>query len=84
MTEESNFIFGEFWGDVKCKHKDHQVRIINVGRSHYAVCDKCKDYTWLGSNLMSNWKYESEELWKKNSDLLRKYGQYQKSLKNPA
>jgi hypothetical protein len=71
--EVGNFVIGEFWGDVECKYEGHEVRLINIGRSHYAVCDKCKTFIWLGSNLSSSWRYEDETIWKENTILLRQY-----------
>jgi hypothetical protein len=71
--EVGNFVIREFWGDVECKHEGHEVRLINVGRSHYAVCDKCETFIWLGSNLSSSWRYENETIWQKNAELLERY-----------
>lgn len=71
--EVGNFVIGEFWGDVECKNEGHEVRLINIGRSHYAVCDKCKAFIWLGSNLSSSWRYEDEIIWQENANLLEQY-----------
>ena len=71
--EVGNFVIGDFWGDVECRHDGHEARLINIGRSHYVVCDKCKTFLWLGSNLSSNWRYENETIWQKNSELLENY-----------
>jgi len=67
-----NFTIGEIWCDVSCKH-GHQIRIINIYRSHYAICDECKTYLWLGCNLSSSWNYENEEIWEANRKIIQEY-----------
>lgn len=71
MIKKANFIIGLCWCDLSCSLK-HKVRIVNIGRAHYGVCDKCKTYILLGSNLIS-WRDENPEIWKENQQLLRGY-----------
>ena len=70
-----NFIIGEFFGDVKCRH-GHEIRIFNINRGHWAACDTCRTCTFLGSNLMSSWRHESEATWRANAESLEGYKQY--------
>lgn len=46
---------------------------INVGRNHYMVCDTDKVYWCIGSNLMSGWRQENEEIWRANAEHLSGY-----------
>ena len=50
-----NFVLGECFADVKCRH-GHETRLFNIGRGHFVACDKCRTYIHVGSNLMSNWR----------------------------
>ena len=67
-----NFVFGEFFADVKCRH-GHEVRMFNIGRGHFIACDKCKTYIFVGSNLLRCWREENKEIWQKNSDSVKGY-----------
>jgi hypothetical protein len=67
-----NFAIGEAWCDVKCKY-GHEIRMLNIGRGHWAVCDICKSAIFLGSNLASSWRDESEDDWVRNSDSINGY-----------
>jgi len=39
----------------------------NVGRENYVCCDEHNVFWCLGSNIISSWRDESEELWQQNS-----------------
>jgi len=67
-----NFDLGTFFGDVKCVH-GHETRLFNIGRGHYVACDKCRSYIFVGSNLMSCWRQENEDIWQKNFDSIKGY-----------
>ena len=60
-----NFELGDCFTEVKCKY-GHEIRIFNISRGHYAACDKCRTFIFLGSNLMSNWREENEGIWQLN------------------
>jgi hypothetical protein len=47
--------------------------IWNIGRDHWAVCHLHKTKWYIGSNLFSNWRRESEEDWLSNEYRLRHY-----------
>ena len=61
----SNFSMGQCWCDVSCKH-GHPVRMMNIKRNHYIVCDTCRTFVWIGSNLSSIWRYETDKDWSMN------------------
>lgn len=67
-----NFVFGDWAGDVKCRH-GHEVRLFNVNRGHWVACDKCKTYAFIGSNLWSSWRSENEAIWRKNHEDVQGY-----------
>jgi hypothetical protein len=56
-----NFVLGEFFGDVKCRH-GHEARLFSIGRGHFVACDGCRTYVCVGSKLMSNWRQEDETI----------------------
>lgn len=59
-----------FGGCPECGRNDGY---LNVGREHWGMCDKHKTKWWIGSNLFSSWKEETEEEWKKNAERLSAY-----------
>jgi len=72
MATADNFVLGDFFGDVKCRF-GHEVRMFNISRGHFIACDKCKTYIFVGSNLMSSWRQENKDIWRKNSDSVKDY-----------
>jgi len=67
-----NFVLGECFADVKCRH-GHETRLFNIGRGHFVACDRCRTYLHVGSNLMSTWRQESEAVWQRNNDSVEGY-----------
>jgi len=67
-----DFVLGECFADVKCRH-GHETRLFNIGRGHFVACDTCRTYIHVGSNLMSNWRQEDEEVWQRNNDSVEAY-----------
>ena len=67
-----NFFLGECFADIKCRH-GHSTRLFNVGRDHFVACDSCRTFIHVGSNLMSNWRQESEAEWRRNKESVRGY-----------
>jgi len=67
-----NFLTGDFFGDVECRH-GHPVRLFNIGRGHFVACDSCRTFLHVGSNLMSNWREETEDIWRRNSQSISGY-----------
>ena len=67
-----NFDLGECFCDVKCR-RGHKIRLFNIGRCHYVACDTCRTYIFVGGNLMSSWRYENEDIWRKNFESKKGY-----------
>jgi hypothetical protein len=53
-----------------CACGEDQSHYVNVGRSHFFVCDVHRTFWWIGSNLFSSWRDETEEDWRRNAALL--------------
>ena len=67
-----NFELGECFCDARCRH-GHKLRFLNIGRGHYLVCDGCRTFVFIGSNLVGSWRQEKEDVWRANWDSLRGY-----------
>jgi hypothetical protein len=65
MTEATS---NNYFGD--CPHCLKSNGILNVGRNHFGVCDEHKVFWWIGSNVFSGWKDETEEEWQRNEEKL--------------
>ena len=46
---------------------------MNVGRDHWGYCTTHAVRWWIGSNLFSYWRYESEEWFERNASILTGY-----------
>ena len=68
----ANFDLGECFCDVRCRY-GHATRLFNVGRNHYVACDTCRTYMFVGSNLMSSWRWENRETWQQNRESVGGY-----------
>jgi hypothetical protein len=44
-----------------CPHCHDYSDIINIGRSHWMICETHKTKWWLGSNLFSSWRDQTED-----------------------
>ena len=62
-----NFAVGVCFGEVRCVH-GHPVRLFNIRRGHWVACDRCRTYIYVGSNLMSSWRSETEAIWRANDE----------------
>lgn len=67
-----NFVLGDVFGVVSCRY-GHEMRIFNIRRAHFAACDRCRTYIWLGTNMMSCWREENKDIWQRNSDSVGGY-----------
>ena len=63
---------GECFCEVKCL-RGHPVRLFNIHRAHVVACDTCKVYVVVGSNLMGNWRQETEGIWQANWERIQGY-----------
>jgi len=71
MGDVIEFPEPNYFGDCpKCGRNDGY---INIGRGHWFVCDRHKTKWYIGSNLFSCWKDETEEMWLRNADELANY-----------
>jgi hypothetical protein len=50
-----------------------QQGVLNVGRAHLACCHTHKKYWYVGSNVFSAWREETEADWEKNKATLETY-----------
>ena len=46
---------------------------LNIGRGHWKVCHAHKVRWFVGENLFSTWKDETENDWRRNHDLIGAY-----------
>ena len=67
-----NFDLGECFCDARCRY-GHKTRFFNVGRCHYLACDICRTFIFLGSNLVSSWRHEDEDVWEANCRSIEGY-----------
>jgi hypothetical protein len=67
-----NFDLGDCFCDVRCR-RGHPTRLFNLGRGHVVACDECRTFIFVGSNLMSSWRAENSDIWKRNRDSIKGY-----------
>lgn len=67
------FKIGDFAFDIECSCKKGQLLYLNIRRNHYAFCDNCKEKLYVGSNLLSSWRFETKKEWKKNFEKIKDY-----------
>ena len=67
-----NFDMVTFFGDLTCR-QGHETRLFNIGRAHYVACDRCRSYVHVGGNLMSSWRQENKQIWRRNLESTRGY-----------
>ena len=61
---------GYFGGCPECERDDDY---LNVGKSHWFVCDEHKTTWFVGSNLFCSWREQSQEVWEENARQLSEY-----------
>ena len=60
-----------YWGH--CRHPQHRNYYINLGRAHWMVCDECKIKWFVGENLFSSWRGQTEHMWQRNWEHIKRY-----------
>ena len=55
-----------FGGCPKCG----KATFLNVGRHHYLTCNEHKVYWYIGANIFSGWRDETEADWLRNQSIL--------------
>lgn len=58
------------WGNCECGSIGN---VLNIKKTHWAYCEKCKTVWYIGSNLFSSWLYENETIWSENEKFLKGY-----------
>ena len=48
------------------RHYFGEVTVFNISRGHWVACDECGTCMFIGSNLWSSWRSETEVVWRKN------------------
>lgn len=48
---------------------------LNVGQTHYAICETHRCYWAAGANLFSCWRDENETVWSRNREILATMGE---------
>jgi hypothetical protein len=59
-----------FGGCPKCWRNDG---CLNVGPVHWFICHKHRTKWFVGENLFSTWRDETEDEWQANHDRIREY-----------
>jgi hypothetical protein len=62
-----------------CPECGHADRYLNFRRDHWFVCDEHEVRWWVGANLFSSWRYETEQDWEANGQLLVGYREVEPS-----
>lgn len=70
VSEEQNAADAYFGVCPMCKSNDGY---LNLGGNHWCKCDTHKVKWWIGGNIFSDWRDESEEDWDTNAALLETY-----------
>ena len=63
----------EYFGG--CPHCMGSDGFLNIGRDHWGICRKHQAKWYIGSNLFSGWRDETEEDWLRNSYKIAGYRQ---------
>lgn len=58
-----------------CPHCGSSDGILNIGRDHWGICRKHQVKWYIGSNLFSGWRDETDEQWRRNTYELSAYRQ---------
>lgn len=53
-----------------CPHCGGSDHFLNIGRDHWMVCERHKVKWAIGSNLFRCWRFETEDDWKRNAEVL--------------
>jgi len=69
MTAEANY----WHGCPMCAESDGPSRVLNVGATHWAICETHRWKWRLGANLFSGWRNEHESLWQANAQRLEQF-----------
>lgn len=62
-----------------CGGCDH---FVNIGRTHWMVCERHKLKWNIGENLFRCWRFETEEDWRRNAETLSGVAEVQAAYRN--
>ena len=63
-----------YWGRCPdCTETDPENMYCNVGRGHWMYCNKHRTCWFIGANLMSSWRDETEDDWRRNWERIADY-----------
>lgn len=62
---------GNYFGD--CPHCGRTTGFFNIGREQWCYCDAHQTKWDIGSNVLSSWCNENEEIWQRNA---YRFGRY--------
>ena len=67
--------YGYFGVCPKCWEEDRKVTDskLNIGRGHWGYCHKHMLRWFIGENLFSYWRHETEAIWERNWQLIGQY-----------
>lgn len=71
MDSRVDFFSDHFGCCLKCKKP--MDRFVNIGRGHWAVCEKDKTKWFIGSNLFSSWRHETDDDWRRNFEQIKDF-----------
>jgi hypothetical protein len=43
----------------------------NIGKAHWLFCEPHRLKWWIGTNLFSSWRQETEDVWRANAEMLQ-------------
>ncbi len=52
----------------------------NLGSDNYMACSVCQTFWCVGSNLFSDWRVETEEIWARNRAMLAGYTEIESTI----
>ena len=76
----------ELWPDIfgacpACGSVDER---LNVEKCHWYVCHEHKVAWYVGDNLFSNWRHETDVDWQRNADTLKDYQEIEPLTEEPS
>lgn len=77
MVREREVGFDDHFGVCPKCHRGGECR--NIGRDHWFFCAEHRVKWFVGSNLFSSWRHESEADWRKNADYLADFIEVQEA-----
>lgn len=64
----------------KCKRNDG---FLSIRKAHWFICKRHKFKWYAGYDLFPDWKQGTEEVWKRNADILSQYTEVRPIYRSP-